>query len=265
MAQNTADAEAAETESESLKGNADNGMVMSYDIDEVDGIDRLRQRIADAGSDITAWSHILSDYVKFGNNKVAKSVAIFNMNSATDCPNIGTKHCQVPKESCYAYKDENQWPQSLPYRRRQEYLWDCLDAETWAKAFLELVSRKRNPVTAIRFSEAGDFRHRGDIIKVDRIAEIVAADGIDVYTYSASDYLEWDLAENFVVNQSNGFSDYGDRRFEAVPTADDIPDDGIHCPFDLQTQRGQTENRIKCGDCRACIDDKAGDIYITLH
>lgn len=120
-----------------------------------------------------------------------------------------------------------------------------------------MVGRKRNPVSAIRFSEAGDFRHRGDIVKVNRIAEIVGNEGIDVYTYSASDYLDWSEAENFTVNQSNDFSEYGDRLYSAVPEAEDIPDDAVQCAYE--------HNETKCGDCRLCINPDGPDVYITLH
>lgn len=229
-----------------------------YDVSNVEGIDELVSRMSDAES-IRDWSFILSDYVSFGNSKIADNVAIFNMNSATDCPNAKTDNCQVPWDSCYAHKAENMYPASLPYRRRQEFLWDCLDANTFAAAFIELVSRKRNPVDTIRFSEAGDFRHRGDIIKVDRIAELLQPFGIDVYTYSASDYLDWSEAQHFVVNQSNDFADYGDRLYSAVPTVDDIPDGAVHCAYEASGKS------VKCGDCRMCIDDKAPDVYITLH
>jgi len=231
-----------------------------YDHTAVEGMDTLINRMDEAET-IEEWSFILSDYISFGNNKIAKSTAIFNMNSATDCPNADSEECQVPWSDCYAHKAENQYPAVLPYRRRQEYLWDCLDAHSFAKAFEALVDRKRNSVDSIRFSEAGDFRHRGDIVKVNRIAELV---DVDVYTYSASSYLDWSEAQHFTVNQSNDFADYGDRLYSAVPTAEDIPDDGVHCPHDYQKSQGVDEP-IKCGSCRACIDKDAGDVYITLH
>lgn len=235
-----------------------------YELAEVNGIEKLQQRIADAGNDVTAWSHILKDYVKFGNNKVAKEVAIFNMNSATDCANRNTDDCQVPDGMCYAYNDEQRYGSPLDYRRRQEYVWDCLDAHTFAKAFEELVSRKRNPVTAIRFSESGDFRHRGDIIKVDRIAELI---DIDVYTYSASGYLDWSEAEHFTVNRSNDF-DYwegeGDRRFFALPESEELPEDTVYCPFDY-FDGDDLDKRPQCGECRLCINSEGPDVAIPLH
>jgi hypothetical protein len=179
------------------------------------------------------------------------------MNSATDCPNADSEACQVPWSDCYAHKAEHVYDQTLPYRRRQSYLWDCLDAETFAKAFRALVERKRNPVDTIRFSEAGDFRHKGDIIKVDRIAELL--DEYQVYTYSASHYLDWSEAEHFTVNQSNNLADYGERLYTAVPTVEDIPEDGTHCPYEA------SDGQIECGECRACMNGDMGDIYITLH
>jgi len=234
-----------------------------YSIDSVRGIDTLRERM-DNVSTIEEWSHILKDYIKFGNNKVAKSVAIFNMNSATDCNNRNTDHCQVPDGMCYAFNDEQRYGAPLDYRRRQEYLWDSLDAETWAAAFNELVNRKRNDVTAIRFSESGDFRHKGDIVKVNRIAELV---DVDVYTYSASDYLDWSEAENFTVNRSNDFDSWdgeGDRRFHALPEGSELDDDTVWCPFDYY-DGDDLEERPKCGDCRLCINAEGPDVAIVQH
>lgn len=238
---------------------------MGPDPSEISGIDTLIDRMKQANT-IEDWSFILQDYIAWGNLKVHKTVAIFNMNSASDCPNRWTDNCQVGGNECYAVQTEKSYPQPLDYRRRQEYLWDCLDSETWAKAFLQIVERKRNPVTAIRFSEAGDFRHEGDIIKVNRIAEILSDHDISVYTYSASDYLDWSLAQHFTVNQSNNRDKYGVRRFMAVPSKDDAPDNAVWCPFDLQADRGvEASERIKCGECRMCIDEKAPDVFITLH
>lgn len=225
-----------------------------YDIETVTGIDKLRGRMNNADS-VKDWSFILSDYISFGNSKISKNTAIFNLNSATDCPNAETDNCQVDFGDCYAHKAENIYPNTLDYRRRQEYLWDCLDADTFAKAFESLVSRKRNPVENLRFSEAGDFRNDSDIIKVNRIAEIV---NVDVYTYSASDYLDWSEAEHFNVMQSNNRRDYGNNLYTAVPTKDDIPDNAVQCAYEGAG--------IKCGDCRMCIDqDFDKDVYITLH
>ena len=96
---------------------------------DVDGFDELVEDIKDADGDYD-WSFILKSHTSKGNTKIAKHVRTFNMGSATDCPNIGTDHCQVPAESCYAYQSEQNrgYSAPLPYRRRQEFIWDQLDA-----------------------------------------------------------------------------------------------------------------------------------------
>lgn len=257
-----------------------------YDITTVKGFDALvreLERVSESEHPEERVAELLlnghkgvSGYLTFGNNKISKNTGIFNMNSATDCPNAksdennqsGTGVCQVPWESCYAHKAEKIYPDALKKRRLQEYLWDNIDSVTFAEALLRVKERKSSPFEYLRVSEAGDFRHRSDIIKWDRISEIISPD-IEVYTYSASHKLDWSHAENFTVNQSNALADYGDRLFSAVPEAEDIPDDAIFCPFEAAKKNGvETDKRPKCGECTACIEpqsEQERDVYITIH
>jgi hypothetical protein len=237
-----------------------------YDRESVDGMDELKDRLANADND-RDLSFILSDYISWGNNKVSKKTAIFNMNSATDCPHAETERCQVDFGDCYAHKAENMYKNTLPYRRRQEHLWDALSAEEWAGAFKCLVSRKRNPVECIRFSEAGDFRNQSDIRKVNDIARYMAPDGIDVYTYSASVNLDWSEASWFTVNASNSEHEYGDRHFNARPEGAELPDGEVWCPYSLQQNDGvPAEERRKCGEgCKLCINEDGPDVSVQLH
>jgi hypothetical protein len=176
--------------------------------------------------------------------------------------------CQVPFEDCYAHVAEKQYDRPLPKRRLQEYLWDNVDAITFADAILHVKSRKRSPFKYLRVSEAGDFRHNGDIVKWNVISEKLQGE-IDVYTYSASHKLDWSHAEHFTVNQSNDLADYGDRLFSAVLDTDNIPDDAIYCPFEAAKENGvATEDRPKCGECTACIEPQAEqprNVLIKLH
>lgn len=235
------------------------------DPSEIAGIDELIHRMEQAES-VEDWSFILQDYLSFGNRKIANHVAIFNFNSATDCPNAETENCQVPFEKCYAHKTEKMYDEALAYRRRQEYLRDCMDPDTFAGAFMELVSRKRNDVTALRLSEAGDFRHDGDVLWADEVARLLGEHDISVYTYSASNYLDWSVVNHLVVNASNDLSDYGDRRYMAF-TTEEPPEGYVWCPHDLKKQReGVTsEESIQCGDCRLCLDKEGPNVAIPLH
>lgn len=261
-----------------------------YDSQSIEGIDTLKGVIvwidnapdmesrADRLADVLLNGHEGSDgYLSFGNNKISTNTGIFNMNSATDCPNAASDEnnqtetgvCQVPWESCYAHKAENIYSAALPKRRRQEFLWDHMDADTFGHALLRVKERKRSPFEYLRVSEAGDFRHNGDIYKWDRIAEIVSPE-IEVYTYSASHKLTgWSEVENFTVNQSNNLAEYGDRQFAAVSDPDAIPEDAIFCPFEAAKENGvKTDNRPKCGECTHCIEpetDQPRDVFITIH
>lgn len=260
-----------------------------YKISDVKGINGLIASLKELNSadSHTARVKVVSDllmnghegvggYLSFGNNKIDRNTGIYNMNSATDCPNADSTEsdpsdtgvCQVPWEMCYAHKAENQYDRPLAKRRLQEYLWDNVDAQTFGDALLHVKDRKRSPFKYLRVSEAGDFRHRGDIIKWNTISKIVSGE-IKVYTYSASHKLDWSHATAFTVNQSNSLADYGDRQFSAVPEVSDIPDDAIFCPFEAAKKNGvETDKRPKCGECTQCIEpgsDQSRDVYITIH
>jgi hypothetical protein len=273
-----------------------------YDIREVDGFDRLRDNIhaiyrMSYDRQVTALSDIImrgysgkSEFMPMGNNKIAKNTGIYNMNSATDCPNADSTEdnpsdtgvCQVPWAACYAHKAENVYDKPLPKRRLQEYLWDAFSADLWADAILQVNSRKRSDFDYLRVSEAGDFRHNGDIKKWNAISEKVYPE-VQVYTYSASHKLDWNehaTHKYFVVNQSNDLADYGDRQFTAtyegpdgnmqpITEPSDVPDEAILCPFEAAKHNGiDTENRPQCGECTACIEPKEEqprDVAIIQH
>lgn len=230
----------------------------TFDVEDVDGIDKLRQRIRDAEYAIDrteAWSHILGDYISYRNAKIAPHVAIFNMGAASDCVNYDTTYCQVEGGECFAARNERDFPKPIHFRRKQAIIWSHLDAVTWAGAFRKHVKRKRNDVTAIRLNEAGDFSSRHDILRVTEIARQLPE--FDIYTYSASSWLDWSEAEGFTVNQSND-GDYGDRRYKVVDYKLQIPDgpDAVLCPYD------QTNGEIQCGDCRLCLEEDGPDVYV---
>ena len=232
-------------------------------VNEIEGIDRLIARMQNC-TNADGWSYILGDYIKWGNNtKVANNVGIFSICSGHDCPNRFTGHCQVDGDECYAVRDENQYDYVLDYVRRQEYLWDCLDAQTFADAFIKLVNRRRIKTDALKFNQAGDFRHPGDVFKVNYIAEQLKKYNISVFTYSASNWLDWSVAtsDNLTVNQSNSIEEFGDRRYHAVDSKEEIPDDAVWCIYNRQTKEDvDPENKTKCGECMMCIDDNAPDI-----
>lgn len=238
----------------------------NWDPRDVDGFYKLVRRM-DQAETIDDWSWILSDYVTRGNSKIANVVRIFNMNSGTDCPNAYTDNCQVG-EACYAIKSEKMYKQTLPYRRRQEYLWDTLDPDTFAKAFLTIVDRARSEVNALRFNQSGDMRDKTDVLKAERVAQLLADRDIDVYTYSASDYVDFSDIDHLTVNMSNARRPgFGDKHFSAVPRGlepsdlDHLDETAVQCPYD----KSGGADEFKCGNCRLCLDSNGPDVYINIH
>lgn len=228
-----------------------------FDVEKVEKIDRLRRRIREAEfavDRVKKWSEILGDHTSYRNSKFISAIGTFNMCAAADCTNLGTKYCQVDEDECFAARNEQDFPMPIHFRRKQEIIWYYLDPVTWAKAFRRHVKRKDNPVTTIRFNEAGDFKTQRDIWKVNEIARRLPQ--YDVFTYSASSFLDWSDAKHFTVNASNDLESYGDRRYVVVDDRSEIPEDGMFCTYDA------TDGDIKCGDCKACITEDAPDVYV---
>lgn len=180
--------------------------------------------------------YTLSGLLTFGNKKLPKTTAIFNMCSGTDCPSKKLGMCPIINQGkrCYAIKAEQVYPQALPYRRRQERFWDSVTAEQFAAQFLANVSRKKIKIKQLRVSEAGDFRSQADVTKMDKVAGILKGAGIRTYVYSARRDLDFSKVKHMTVNGS-GF--LATNEFRAVA---EIPE---------KLQEGQ---RLCAGDCRIC-------------
>lgn len=241
---------------------APNWMYPGFDVEQVNKIHELRQAIRDAEyatNPAQEYSYLIGDLITMGNYKLGDSVAIFNAGgAAVDCPNLDTKHCQVSDSQCYAVETEQFRITSRDARRREQIVFDHIDPVTFARAFRRWYDRKRNPVTALRINESGDFSHRGQIIKLAEISRRLD-DIVNVYTYSASEYLPWDeeTGDELTVNRSNDLLEFGARRFEVVQSPDEIPAGGTRCPHDLSED-------IKCGDpCQLCIKQDAEDVYVV--
>lgn len=197
--------------------------------------------------------------MKPGNGISINSVLIFNIGSAHDCANLGTEHCQVDANECYAVADEKTYKNALEYRRRQEFLWDSMDADLFADALIEMISRKKDDVDVLRFGESGDLRHQADLDRVDRVAERLHEHGILTFIYTASEWLDFSDVEHITVTASNDGVP-GDQYYNVVDEKADIPDDGFYCPI------SDPESEKMCGECLECMTkDGPDEIYATLQ
>jgi len=155
-----------------------------------------------------------------GNKKLPKTTYILNVGSAHDCPSDKLGLCEV-SDKCYAKKAEIQYPDVLPFRKRQRNVFNRCNAETIASGLLDSSKRSRkNKMLHFRFSEAGDFRSQKDCDKMADICRILSANGVKCYGYTARTDLDLTglllFASVNVSNDLNSWKAKGANRFKAV-------------------------------------------------
>ena len=185
--------------------------------------------------------------VSWGNHKIGRDTLTLNICSATDCPSRRLGLCQLCQSGtrCYALKAERQYPAVLPYRRRQEHIWDRLPAAEIASQLSAIVKRKSRPIRYLRFSEAGDFRTQADVDKMCSAALLLP--DLVVYGYTARRDLDFTRCPDNMVVQGSGFMIH--NQFTAVqhPTAD-----RPICPGN-------------CRLCALCKKRRGLDIQVVYH
>lgn len=186
--------------------------------------------------------------IKRGNYKLPKSTIIFNLGSATNCPN--REICQAG-DKCYALKAERMYPNVLPYRTRQAHYWQNNSQEEIIKDFSAWIKRRRKPVEKLRLNEAGDFKTQNDVLKAEELARALKERfDIATYTYTSSRHLDFTIT-NYLVVLASGEPIVGCAgQFIMVENEEGVPDDGAICP----------------GDCRVCSRCSKGlTTYVLKH
>lgn len=167
-----------------------------------------------------------------GNTKLRDTTAIFNMNSATDCPALKLGLCQCA-EKCYAKKSERMYKQVLPFRQRQEKAFATKDEYQIAFSILA-GGTKKTPIKEFRFSEAGDFVDQRAVDKMTAICIILKENGITCYGYTTRKDLDLSKLMEVATVQGSGFM--ANNEFRYIPKGESIGDCNYTC----------------AGDCRIC-------------
>lgn len=179
--------------------------------------------------------HIRS-LVHCGNRKIGTNTMIFNMCSATHCPNRIAGLCVVC-EYCYALKAEKLYPEVLPYRIRQEKYWNNTDINTIIDDFCNFVSHKYIKVEYFRYNESGDFRSLEDIRKLHLLSSALYKNfGIITYGYSASvniisEYLKSYLLPKNLIIKTSGYNIIGMPSTRVIGKNEIVPNGYKLCPM----------------------------------
>lgn len=183
----------------------------------------------------------------FGNTKLPKSTAIFNLGTATDCPSAKLGLCKIPTGKCYALKAERMYKQVIPYRLRQMAFWSECTPESFVAEFIATVGKKA--VKYLRFNEAGDFYGQPCVDKMSAIADLLKAYGIKCYVYTAREDLDFsNTSDNLTVNGS-GF----------------MVDNCFCPPVNMPENTNVAECLMDCRKCNKCAFAHHKFITVPLH
>ena len=187
-----------------------------------------------------------ANHFSFGNTKLPKSTAIFNMTPASYCPADRLNKCALLKSNrCYAKKSERLYPQVLPFRSNQALFWNRCTPKEFVEKLLK--ERGRKNIKLLRFNEAGDFGSQKDVQKAATIARLLKAHGIGTYCYTARNDLNFTRRKDLVVTGSNFMVD---NQFTVVYNKKDLK--GIVCPSN-------------CRICNICSKRDRKTIKTHLH
>lgn len=130
---------------------------------------------------VSRETNLEKNLFSFGNSKLPKTTAIFNMSSATTCESDFLGLCKVSVK-CYAKKAERIYKQVKPYRDNQENFWKSCSSEEFVTRLLS--EKKSKKVNLLRLNESGDLRSLDCLIKVFEISELLKKFSIKVYIYT---------------------------------------------------------------------------------
>lgn len=211
----------------------------------------------------------LKNLLQFGNTKLPKSTAIFNMGPAKNCPSAKLGLCELSTK-CYALKAERLYKQVLPYRMRQAKYWLNVSAETFAYEFLESIARKKTKVTHLRFNESGDFYTQECYNKAEKIARILSRHGIKCYTYTHRTDLQYYNSGNAlnIMKSGNNNNDYLTASYKALKPAEF--NEKVINQHDNNFRANLPQDKYficpgSCKTCSLCANLKAGTIYTKIH
>lgn len=168
-------------------------------------------------------------YFSWGNKKLPKTTAIFNITTALGCPALVKNLCQLvnPLKQCYAMKAERMYKNVLPYRQRQRKFWKQSTANKIVETLM--IEKKRKDLQKLRLNEAGDFKHQDDVNKAIEVARILMEDyGVQTYCYTARSDLDFSKRKHLIVNGSDFLVD---NCFKVVYKKEDLTGDicGTDC------------------------------------
>lgn len=159
-------------------------------------------------------------YISFGNKKLPKTTAIYNIGTWFLCPGRLDGFCEL-SEVCYAKCREVMG--SVIKSRLNNYLfWKINNAEKIAMFIsysIKAEQLKGNKVNLLRFNEVGELENQQDLEKMIKISNIVyLKTGVKSYTYTHNRNLNFNIDRPNLTICGSGFMI--DNQFTVVKPED---------------------------------------------
>ena len=144
-------------------------------------------------------------HITFGNKKLPKTTAIYNIGTWFLCPGRLGGYCEL-HDVCYA-KCREVMGNVIQSRLNNYYFWKANSADRIA-AFISYSimaeKMKGNEVNLLRFNEVGEIEDQEDLVKMVKVSNIVYNNtGVKSYTYTHNRNLEFNINRpNLTVNGS---------------------------------------------------------------
>ena len=155
-------------------------------------------------------------YITFGNKKLPKTTAIYNLGTWFLCPGRLEGYCELATV-CYAKCREVMG--SVIKSRLNNYLfWKTNSAKTIAEFISYSImaeKMKGNPVNLLRFNEVGEIEDQNELEKMVKISNIIyLKTGVQSYTYTHNRNLNFNIKRPNLIINGSGFM--VDNRFTVV-------------------------------------------------
>ena len=146
-------------------------------------------------------------YMAFGNKKLPKTTAIYNIGCWFLCPGRLQGYCELA-ESCYA-KCREVMGNVIQSRLNNYYFWKANSAERIAMFISYSImaeKMKGNPVNLLRFNEVGELEDQEDLVKMVKVSNIVYKNtGVKSYTYTHNRGLNFNIDRPNLTICGSGF------------------------------------------------------------
>ena len=146
-------------------------------------------------------------HIAFGNKKLPKSTAIFNLGTWFLCPGRLEGYCEL-HDVCYA-KCREVMGNVIQSRLNNYYFWKGNSAETIAMFISYSImaeKMKGNEVNLLRFNEVGEIEDQQELEKMVKVSNIVyLKTGVQSHTYTHNRALNFNIERPNLTINGSGF------------------------------------------------------------